>query len=58
LGGGYSVGIGDGMVYEALIEMTSGGMLYIPGLITNGTGIQVILRLLPENFEILQGWYY
>jgi hypothetical protein len=26
------------------VEMTSGGMMYVPSLITTGSGIQVILR--------------
>jgi hypothetical protein len=40
------------------IEMTSDGMIYIPSFVTIGSGIQVILRLLPEQFERLQCWYY
>jgi hypothetical protein len=44
---GFSVGITDG-IYEYAIETGSGGMTYIPSLMKTGSGIQVILRLLPQ----------
>jgi hypothetical protein len=40
------------------VQMDSGGMIYIPSFLTIGSGIQVILRLLPQRFERLQYWYY
>jgi hypothetical protein len=40
------------------VEMASGGMIYIPSLMTIGSGIRVILRILPQQFERLQCWYY
>jgi hypothetical protein len=40
------------------IEMTSGGMIYIPSLMKIGSGVQVILLLLPRQSERLQCWYY
>jgi hypothetical protein len=35
------------------VEMTTGGMIYIPSFITIVLGIQVTLRLLPRQFEKL-----
>jgi hypothetical protein len=35
------------------IEMASGGMIYIPSLMTIGSGIHVILRVLSQQFERL-----
>jgi hypothetical protein len=35
------------------VEMASGGMIYIPGFMTIGSGIQVILRVGPDQFERL-----
>jgi hypothetical protein len=40
------------------IEMASGGMLYIPSLMTIVSGIPVILRVLRQQFESLQCWHY
>jgi hypothetical protein len=34
-------------------EMTSGGMIYIIG-----SGVQAILRVLSQQFDRLQCWYY
>jgi hypothetical protein len=33
--------------------MVSGGIMYIPSFMTIGSGIQVILRVLPQQFERL-----
>jgi hypothetical protein len=33
-------------------------MIYIPSFMVKGSGIQVILWLLPQKFERLQYWYY
>jgi hypothetical protein len=33
------------------IEMTSGGIICVPSSMTIGLGIQVILRLLPQNLR-------
>jgi hypothetical protein len=33
------------------VEMGSGGMIYIPSFMTIGSGIQVILRLLPRQLR-------
>jgi hypothetical protein len=38
------------------IEMASGGMIYIPNFMMTGSDIQVVLRLLPIQFERLQCW--
>jgi hypothetical protein len=35
-------------------EMVSGAMIYVPSSMTIGSEIQVILRLLAQNFERLQ----
>jgi hypothetical protein len=35
------------------VGMASGGMIYIPSFTAIGSGIQVILRALPGNFERL-----
>jgi hypothetical protein len=40
------------------IEMATGGMIYIPKFITICSGIQVILRLIPQQFERPQCRYY
>jgi hypothetical protein len=40
---------GEFMKYAT--EMASGGMMYIPSFITISSGAQVILRLLPQQFE-------
>jgi hypothetical protein len=39
-------------------KMAPGGMIHIPSLIMIGSGIQVILRVLPQQFERLWRWYY
>jgi hypothetical protein len=38
--------------------MASDGMIYISSFMKIGSGIQVIARLLPLQFERLQCWYY
>jgi hypothetical protein len=35
---------------ECTVEMTSGGIIHLPSFMTIGSGIQVILRLLPKEF--------
>jgi hypothetical protein len=40
------------------VEMASGGMIYIPSFMKIGSGIQLILKVLPQQFERLQCWYY
>jgi hypothetical protein len=40
------------------IEMASHGMIYVLSFMKIGLGIQVILGLLPGQFERLQCWYY
>jgi hypothetical protein len=35
------------------VEMTSDGMTYIPNFMTISSGIQVILRVLPQRLERL-----
>jgi hypothetical protein len=37
-------------------EMASDGMTFVPSFIMTGSGIQVILRLLPRESERLQCW--
>jgi hypothetical protein len=39
-------------------EMGSGGMICIPNFLTIGSGIQVILSLLPRQIERPQCWYH
>jgi hypothetical protein len=39
-------------------EMISGAMIYIPVSRKIGSGIEVIPRLLPQQFERLYLWYY
>jgi hypothetical protein len=36
---------------EYTLEMASDGMIYIPSLMKIGSGIQFILRVLPQHFE-------
>jgi hypothetical protein len=33
------------------IKMTCGGIIYISSLMTNGSDIQVVLRILPQQIE-------
>jgi hypothetical protein len=40
------------------VEVASGGMMYISSSMTIVSGTQVILRLLPQQFERPQCWYY
>jgi hypothetical protein len=52
---GCSVGITDNegfMTYA--IKVASGAMIYISDFMTIGSGIQAILRLLPQQFGTLQ----
>jgi hypothetical protein len=35
------------------VEMASGGMIYVPRLVTIGSGIRMILRVLPQQFQRL-----
>jgi hypothetical protein len=39
------------------VDVASGGMIHISRLITIGSDIQVMLRLLLQQFERLQCWY-
>jgi hypothetical protein len=41
-----------------IVEMASGGIIYVPSFMEIGSVIQVILRLLPRQSEGLQCWYY
>jgi hypothetical protein len=34
-----------------VIEISSGGMIYIPNFMMIGSGIQIILSILPQQFE-------
>jgi hypothetical protein len=48
---GYNVDIND--VREYTVDMPSDGMIFIPSLMTNGSSIQLISRVLPQEFERL-----
>jgi hypothetical protein len=51
---GCSVGIADGKGFmKYTVEMDSGGKIYIPSFMTIGSGIRVILKVLPQQFERL-----
>jgi hypothetical protein len=50
--------IGGIFFFKYAVEMVSGVMMYIPSFMTIGSGIRVILRLLPQQFESMQCWYY
>jgi hypothetical protein len=50
---GCSVGITDERNFLNTVELASGGMIYITSLMTVGTRIRVILRLLPQHSERL-----
>jgi hypothetical protein len=41
------------VIYKYTVDMVSDGMIYIPAFMKIGSGIQVILRLLPRQFERL-----
>jgi hypothetical protein len=38
--------------------MAPGGMIYIPNLVMMDSEIQVILRILLQQFEMISCWYY
>jgi hypothetical protein len=40
------------------VENALHGTVFILGLMMTGSGIKVTLRLLPQQFERLQCWYY
>jgi hypothetical protein len=40
------------------IDITSNGMTYVPSFMKTGSGIQVILKLLPRQLERLWYWLY
>jgi hypothetical protein len=40
------------------VEMASGGMIFIQSFVKIGSGTQVILRLLLQQPERPQYWYY
>jgi hypothetical protein len=40
------------------VEMTSDGMILIPSFMMSGSGIQLILKVLPQQLERLLRWYY
>jgi hypothetical protein len=52
---GFSVGINDGsnLCMKYTIEMASGGMIHIASFMTIGSGIPIILWVLPQFFERL-----
>jgi hypothetical protein len=39
-------------------EKASGDVTHIPSFMMMGSGIQVIIRLLSQEFERLRCWYY
>jgi hypothetical protein len=39
------------------VEVPSGGMMYIPSVMTIGEGVQLILRLMSKHQNLLC-WYY
>jgi hypothetical protein len=41
-----------------IVEMASDGTMYILSFVKIGSGIQVILMLLPRQSDRLQCWYY
>jgi hypothetical protein len=45
-------------ITKCAVEMVAAGMVYLPSVIQIGSGIQVVLRLLPQQFVKLQCWYY
>jgi hypothetical protein len=46
-----------GGVYEVSIQIARGGMTYIQCFMMTGSEIQIMLRLIPQQFENLQCWY-
>jgi hypothetical protein len=40
------------------VQMAADGMIYIQSFIINGLGMKVILRLLSQQLERPQCWYY
>lgn len=41
-----------------IVESVLFGMVFIPSFITISSGVHVILRFLPQQFQRLQCWYY
>jgi hypothetical protein len=38
---------------KCTVEIASGDMMYVPSLMTIGSGVRVIIRVLPQQFERL-----
>jgi hypothetical protein len=55
--GGCSVGVIDGRDSWSTPLIFHQEALYIPSFVTICSGVKVILRLLPQQFERLQCWY-
>jgi hypothetical protein len=47
-----------GVIFRYTVDMVLDGVIYIPTFRKIGSGIQVILRLLPRQLERLYCWYY
>jgi hypothetical protein len=45
-----------GTYMEYVVERGSVGVIYIQSSVTTSSGIQIILMLLPQQFERLQFW--
>jgi hypothetical protein len=47
-----------GGIYDMCLELIRGCMIYVPDFMPISSGIQLILRLLPQQFQRLMCWYY
>jgi hypothetical protein len=54
---GCGMGTTDDRFMKYVVEMGSGGMIYVTSLMTTSSGIQIFSILL-QQFETLQYWYY
>jgi hypothetical protein len=45
-----------GVIFKHTVEMSSDGLIYLLSFQKIGSGVQVILRLLPEQSRQLQYW--
>jgi hypothetical protein len=47
-----------GEICEVAVEMASDDVIYVPSIMTIGSGIRVILRMLSQQFERILCWHY
>jgi hypothetical protein len=54
----YKLVLPKGAIYDVLLKVPHVAWFLPSSFLMIGSGIQVILRLLPQQFQRLQCWYY